>query len=180
MKLSARQRQALIHAYAPGYSIALREYPEDSGFAPRTLRSLERRGLLRPGPGGSLTEAEPTTAGRAALGLAASAPAALADIVLQAVDLLMGGEVDEIYLGDDVPSHCVEEDWANDTYVWTDTRAVLAAVRIQGLGSGWCDPLEDPDVLLDAVARRITECGYPVEVERYGTLVYFLMEGGTE
>ncbi len=172
MKLSDPQRSALIHAYAPEYSIAIRLDPDEEGFAVQTLHALHRRGLIEPKGDGDYEDAQVTDAGREALGVTALEPADLEGAVRQAVALITGLEVEEYFGAGDVPRVCMEEDELRDTSLWTDTTGVLAAVEM-GWGSGWVPHEYDPDVLLDAVARAVTEQGYPVEVCRFGTLVYF-------
>lgn len=172
MKLSYPQRFALIHAYAPGYSVMVRIAPEEDGFTMQTLRSLQRKGLLEPDAAGEFEEAVLTAAGREALGLTTLAPTSLEQAVREAIWLLMEGEPDEYHEAADVPAVCVEEDEARNHFLWTDTSHVMAAVRMKGVTyHGWFE--EDPDILLDAVARLITDVGYPVASERYGSLVYF-------
>ncbi len=172
MKLSHAQRFALIHAYAPLYSVPVRFAPGEDGFSLRTLRSLQRKGLLRPDEDGDFEEAVLTDAGREALELTSVAPATLEEAVRGAVRLLMDDDPEEYFAAADVPAVCVDEDEVLDRFLWTDTSRVLAAIRVPGVMA--YPPFgEDPDVLLDAVARRVTEVGYPVEHERYGELVYF-------
>lgn len=176
MKLSDAQRSALIHAYAPEFSVAVRFAPDEEGFAVQTMRALHRRGLIEPTEDGDYEDAVVTDAGREALGVTALAPTDLEGAVRQAVELITGLEVEEYFGADDVPRVCVDEDWVHDTALWTDTSGVLAAVEM-GWGGGWVPHEHDPDVLLDAVARAITELGYPVEVSRFGTLAYFSPPG---
>lgn len=172
MKLSYTQRFALIHAYAPDYSVEIRPAPDEDGFAPQTLRSLHGKGLIEMDGHDGYEWAEVTDVGREALGLRTLQPTDLEDAVRQAVQLILETEVEEYYAHQDVPAVCVDEDEWNDRFVWTDTTEVLAAVRIPGMTSA--APFEaDPDVLLSAVGRAITELGYPVVTERYRTLVYF-------
>ncbi len=178
-RLSDLHRRVLRMAYAPDYLTHERLDPCDTGVSPRTLQALVRRGLLQPEPDGSWEEVQPSPAGLAALGLGAPLPVDLRAALEQAITELVWHAVEPgaISIGEDVPSVCVEEDWANDSALYTDTSGVLAAV---------CDPRalhEEFDLLGDdgmvgwsAVARRLSEAGWPVQASLYGNVVYLERE----
>ena len=174
IRLGTKQRLALITAYAPDYDLTPSEHAGDGGFSKRTLASLQRRGLLRPAEDGSWDEAALTYKGRQALGIARKAPKTLKGAVRHAVTRLVPWDVPltEIEYGDQISAVCVDEDWANDATTWTDTAGVLAAVPdSEGFG-GPFGAEEDPMVFWSAVARRISEAGFPVVAERYQTTVF--------
>ncbi len=174
-RLSELHRRVLRMAYAPDYLIHERLDSWDTGVSPRTLAALVRRGLLLPEPDGSWDEVQPSAAGLTALGLAAPLPDDLRAALEQAIAELMWRDIEPgaISIGDDVPSVCVEEDWGSGTSLHTDTSGVLAAV---------CDPRalhdehdmlgEDGMVGWSAVARRLSEAGWPVRATLYGNVVY--------
>jgi len=175
MKLSYSQRCALVHAYAPEYDVEMRLAPEEEGFTVQTMRSLHRKGLIEVDEDVEYESAEITDAGREALGLTSLSAVSLEEAVQLAYGLITGGEVEEYFPEGDVPAVCVEEDEALDHFVWTETAGVLAAIRIAGT-TGWYPFEERPGVVVSAVARLVSELGYPVEAERYGVagdLVYF-------
>jgi len=175
MKLSYAQRWALIHAYAPDYDVEMRLAPDEDGFAVQTLRSLHRNGMIEVGDHEDFEHAEITDGGREALGLSSIKARSLEQAIKLAYELVTGVEVEEYFPDADVPAVCVEEDEALDHFVWTDTAGVLAAIRICGT-TGWYPFEERPDVVVSAVARLVSELGYPVEAEQYGVsgdLVYF-------
>jgi hypothetical protein len=169
------QRRVLLMSYAPDYLLCVRHDPMDTGVSPRTLRALVRRGLLQPESDGEWDEAQPTALGLRALGLVHSLPSDLRAALTQAIGELVPGGVqpEHVALGDQVPAVCVEEDWANDTTTWTDSSCALASVEV-GMGGGWSDdPLGFEDMVYwSAVARRLSDAGWPVHATRYHHLVY--------
>ena len=173
MKLTHTQRSALIHAYAPGYVLERRSTLDWIGFSTRTLRSLHRRGLLELDSAGGYYDAQLTQAGREALGLAGIADMTLGAAVRAAVRMFTEGEVEEFFAGDDVPPICDDEEEGLAHFVRTDTANVMAAICVDGT-RGWFAEEEDPELLMDAAARLISEAGYPVVAENYGRMVYFV------
>jgi len=175
MKLSYSQRWALIHVYAPDYDVQMRLAPDEEGFAVQTLRSLQRKGLIDVDENAAFERATITAAGREALDLGTIRPGNLELAIKLSYGLITSADVEEYYAHEDVPAVCVEEDELRDHTVWTDTTGVLAAIRIGGT-AGWYPFEEEPGVVVSAVARLVSELGYPVEAERYGLsgdVVYF-------
>jgi len=171
MKLSETQREALIHAYAPNYCLGVREFPDDDGFARQTVQSLARKGLIELDERGRYEHATLTQEGRRALGLDAPPPGELRGVVSKALELFVEWEPEahELFFGDDVPPICVEEDELQGTSLWTDTTDVLFAFH-DPCGGGF---LGNQDVYWDAVARWVSESGYPVEADSLRGLVHF-------
>lgn len=175
LRFNELQRRVLRMAYAPDYLLCERQDPWDTGPSRQTLAALERRGLLRPAPGGDWEEAQPTAAGIAVLGLDAPLPRDLARALEQAIGELVWHAVerDAVHIGEDVPSVCVDEDWATGSSSWTDTTGVIAAVHDPFALHDSGHPLgDDGMVAWSAVARRLSEAGWRVQATLYGDLVY--------
>ena len=173
MSLTHIQRFALIHAYAPGYVLERRSTLDWIGFTTRTLRSLRRRGLIELDSVGGYHDAEVTQAGREALGLAGIADMTLEAAVQVAARMFTVGDVEAFFAGDDVPPICDDDEEGLGYFCYTDTTDVVAALRVDG-SNGWFADEEDPELMMDAAARLISEAGTPVVAENYGTMVYFV------
>lgn len=158
-KLSDAQRRALTYAYSPYGVIPV--FPDDYfGIRPSTLRSLERRGLLKLGRRSDFSDASITPAGEIALGLSPH-PASFEETLLEA----MAAFSPELF----PPESLMSPDEMGD--VWVNDEAILDGNKIAGALSrersnvypAFMGPIGESQFVADTIACRLSAVGFEVE-----------------
>jgi hypothetical protein len=168
LKLTEKQRSALLYAYSDEYDITIDDGWGD-GHSASTLRSLVKRGLLSaPGTDRDALEcAELTRAGEQALGIRPQRTPKRASTALRRALRVFVPELDPgcITIGRRAPRVCVDESpWGNQ---YSDPSGVVGAVHHAATDE------EDEDLIWTCVAKLASEMGHPMEASRVRHLVYF-------